>query len=108
MKSYFLLKYRYLVLQRWNIYSYEDQMELIQTFRNFFGEKVAFYFFWVNTFNKWLTFLAFIGAGVFVIVYYKDNINFPLTQNSHIDLISLIYLVFCVIVATWCKNFNLF
>jgi hypothetical protein len=78
-------------------------MELIQTFRNFFGEKVAFYMFWVNTFNKWLTFLAFIGAGVFVIVYYKDNINFPLTPNSHIDLISLIYLVFCVIVATWCK-----
>ena len=78
-------------------------MELIQSVRNFFGEKVAFYIFWITSFNKWLLSISIIGLGVFILVFYSSTLNIQLISKANIDIISLVYLIFCVIVATWCK-----
>ena len=80
-------------------------MQLIQLFRNFFGEKVAFYLFWLTSFNRWLLFVALIGLIVFVLITFSSHLKIPLFENANIDVISLIYLIFCVVIASWCIKY---
>ena len=101
----------YLIVRRINIFSYKDQIELVQFIRNYFCENIAFYFLWLISYTRFLVILAIFSTAVYGIVQYEEffqdikTFSFTSIYKSDsvftLDFLDLIYLVFCVIVGIW-------
>lgn len=105
----------YLVTKPWNIFSYVSQIELIQYIRNFFCEKIAFYFLWLVSYIRGLFILTIFSCAVYGMVRYESVFTKEviITLNSLYDegislsfnSMDLIYLIFCVLVGIWSTIF---
>ena len=58
-----------LVFNQWNIFKRSTNMDYLYTVRNFYGEEIAYYFFWLLELTKWLFFPAIVG----IIVNYSNK-----------------------------------
>ena len=58
-----------------NNFNKSKQFELLQTLRNFYGEKVAFYYTWLLNLNDWLLILAIIGMMTYFMSKILPNSN---------------------------------
>ena len=92
-----------------NIFSSSTKNEIVQIFRNFFGEKIAFYFLWMIELNKWLIFPSLVGIALFIIKRIKlndkswsDNIN----NSINVSIMDLVHFVFTFILFCWGNFFN--
>ncbi len=105
----------FLIIKRWNIFSYVAQLEMIHFIRNFFCEKVAFYILWLVSYIRFLFILAIFSIGVHFILQnenkFKSIIVFSINGLYDKDVslefhtLDLIYLIFSVIVGVWSTLF---
>lgn len=93
---------KYLIFNRLNVYSDKSQGELIRLFRNFFGEKIAFYFLWYCFLIKYIVILMIMSSCIFVLVNFSSFfVTKELIKNSGISALDAIYIIYSFIVGVW-------
>lgn len=91
-----------LIFTKLNVYSDQSQGELIRLFRNFFGEKLAFYFLWYSFLLKYIFVLIVISSCVFILVCFKDYfILKSFLQNESLNAFDFINIIYSLIVGVW-------
>lgn len=87
-----------------NVFNFSQQKDFIQTVRNFYGEKIAFYFLFINHYVLWLTFPTFVGIIVFITKLYKSDLS-TVNQTFHLSTFNIIFTVFSCILILWVTLF---
>lgn len=92
------------LMQPANILNSKCQYEFVELVKNFYGEKLAFYFLFLYKMMKWLLFPIFSGIFLFSIgIIYKSQKEVLVIANmSTYDISNLLY---CVIYTIWAKLF---
>lgn len=93
-----------------NIFSNSEQNKLINLIRNFYGEKISFYFLWMIFYNNWLIFPAILGIITGIISYTADD---ALKQAGHVttfknlkfNYFDVTLFCFCLIITIWATIF---
>jgi hypothetical protein len=93
-----------------NIYSDKEQKKLINLIRNFYGEKISFYFLWMIFYNNWLIFPALLGLVTGIISYTADD---ALKQAGHVttfknltfNYFDVTLFCFCLLITIWATVF---
>ena len=86
-----------IVLRSWNIFNFSKTIEFLYTVRNFYGEEVAFYFLWLNSYIKWLLFPAVVGI---IFNFFYKYLNFK--DGTHNPIWSLLI---CLTFILWSSTF---
>ena len=84
-----------------NFFNKENTKYLINLIRNYHGEKVAYYFLYLNHYMKWLIIPSIIGL-IFMFLKGNNPITklFPIIKYEHVYRI-----LFCVIITIWSTLF---
>mmetsp|Transcript_13493 Transcript_13493/g.39828 ORF Transcript_13493/g.39828 Transcript_13493/m.39828 type:complete len:778 (+) Transcript_13493:57-2390(+) len=68
--------------------------------RDYYGEKIAFYFAWIRTYTQWLGYLSLLAVIIFAIQAALTFTRSPLTVDNEAVP------VYAVCVALWCTGFS--
>lgn len=104
--KYILLNIRNLLWSKANIFKFVNQEELVHTIRNFYGEKIAFYFLWINKLTIWLISPVIIGIIIFIITFFTGNNSNATEQGTlNISLIDVVYFFGAIFFVVWTTLF---
>ncbi|MCQ2817650.1 MAG: anoctamin [archaeon] len=92
------LSAEYLLKKAWNLYDRETQVEHFFIIRNFYGEKICYYFMWLKTFLQRLLKPAIIGILVFIAKM--------ILQNRYQKIYELVIIGYLVVIPCWGCIFN--
>lgn len=86
-----------------NIWNKEHQKQLIQTIRNFYGEKYGFFFLFKWYFNLWLIFPVILGLTFynFMILGNPITINRKIVDKFVVQYRDLVYFTYCFLMVLW-------
>lgn len=91
-----------------NYFNIKSQYKYIETLRNFFGEKVSFYFLFIYKLIIWMIFPALIGIACFFFLFIIKNKNTNEDVNvvfTHLTVKEIVSLSFCGIITVWATLF---
>jgi hypothetical protein len=104
-----LLTLEHVVWNPANIFSYFKQMKFISLARNFYGEKISFFFLWNLHYNKWLLFPAILGIVTFIICSSAKNAmdaaEFNTFKGFKLNYYDITLFVFCFLITIWATLF---
>lgn len=103
------LSARSLLWESSNIFNERKQMKLINTIRNFFGEKVSFYFLWLLNLNIWLIFPGILGIVLTIISMSTgkalENNDVESFGHIRINYYDISLFVFSFVITVWATLF---
>ena len=93
---------KYLIWDRFNIYSEKAQGELIRLMRNFYGEHIGFYFLWYCFLLRFILILMLLSLGIFIIAnFQKFFVEKKIFPNYDLSSLDVIYIIYSFIVGLW-------
>lgn len=101
------LSFKKLCIYPLNILSLIAQTKFINFIRNFYGEKISFYFLFCHTLTLWMLCPAILGIIFFVfsLVYNNKNEDELGLLSVSINVSDVIKLVFCGLITVWATLF---
>lgn len=102
------LSYSSVIKDPLNIFDNIKQRKFVEKCRNFYGEKVSFYFLFIQSLIKWTIIPAIMGLVYFIFTLtYKvsNDYTIDLINLAQIDLFDVIKLIICGFVTIWATLF---
>ena len=96
--------FRNLIWNKLNIFNHSKQLEFLQIIRNFYGEKMSFYFLFIHHYTLWLTFPCFIGIIVFICYFFSKKLS-TADINIRLSPIDIIYTIYAILIIIWANLF---
>ncbi len=86
-----------------NICNRQNQVQLVQDIRNFYGEKFGFYFLFKRYYLNWLFFPIALGLIFFITMMFRDYIQLEnrIIPSLVIEYKDLIYFSYCFMIIMW-------
>ena len=94
-----------LCLENANYFNTQKQYKYIETIRNYYGEKIAFYFLFIYKLLLWMIFPAVVGAACFIfhsLYKEKKGVDIMFTELTVKDIVNL---SFCGVITVWATLF---
>lgn len=85
-----------------------NNMDLINTLRNYYGEYIAYYFLWVASFCKWMIFPSIIGFVLFLIIIQEPkpmNGTVETIKKLKLDYYDISKIISCILITIWATLF---
>jgi len=92
-----------------NLFSIPTQLKFITFIRNFYGEKMSFYFLFAHKLMMWMIWPALIGIGYFIFssiwLESTDNLESSVKLFVDINVHDIVKLIFCGFITVWATLF---
>jgi hypothetical protein len=91
-----------------NIFNSQTQKKFVHTIRNFFGERIAFYFLFLIKFNLWLIFPSVVGIIIFIIKLFEtkdEDGHIKASGDMELDFYDISLFIFCFLITVWATLF---
>jgi anoctamin-10 len=86
------------------VFNSKKQNEFLQLVRNFYGERVSFYFLFLNHYISWLTFPTFLGLVVFIMYLYKSDLS-SVNPTFNLSTMNITFTAFACLLILWVTLF---
>eukprot|EP00301_Raphidiophrys_heterophryoidea_P003519 c11587_g1_i1.p1 GENE.c11587_g1_i1~~c11587_g1_i1.p1 ORF type:complete len:942 (+),score=288.64 c11587_g1_i1:34-2859(+) len=87
------------IIEKWLVVPWYRLSQPLTTIRDYFGEKIAFYFAFISLYTKWLVYLSLFGVITFFVCWLADGKANTLNLDHDINIF------YGIILCLWCTLF---